>query len=208
MTRVYLPSSASAKSSRLFKIPNQPLLLKNPFDAANFLYTLEKFPQARYVFLYRHPAEIVNSTLRLLRPMFETRDEYAALMLPRYDSLSQNSLKLAAVRHVYSDTFPLLFRQACHYVSRCCGYMADNRDKLGTATIGVTYSELCTSPDEVVQRILTFLGLTEKFPLDYTSLIQRREPALLPEVQRNLAWIEQQNASYMRAVGIPTKLNR
>jgi hypothetical protein len=191
---------------QLIQDPSRPLLLKNPFDTPNFLYLHEKFPHARYIFIYRHPAEIINSNLRLLRSIFAQRHEYAALMVPRYDRVSQSPRTLALVRFIYSERFPLLFRQVCSYISYCCGYMAAHQDQLGSAMMGVTYAEMCQQPDQVVQRVSGFLGLPEGTPQDYTRLIRQREPALLREVTGHLGEIERRNAAYLRAGALPSKV--
>jgi hypothetical protein len=179
--------------------PSRPLLLKNPFDTPNFLYIHEKCPHARYIFIYRHPADIINSNVRMLRSMFRARDEYVALTVPRYDRLCRNPAKMALARAIYSERLPILVRQVSNYVSRSCQYMADHREKLGAAAMGITYTEMCNQPNEVVHRVLDFLGLQEKVPQDYSRLIRLREPSLLPEVQRNLPDIERRNAAYLRA---------
>jgi hypothetical protein len=183
----------------------RPLLLRNTYDTANFLYIHEKFPHARYVFIYRHPAEIISSTMRLLRSIFAQRSEPAAILSPRYDRLSQSPLKLALARAFFSDKFPVLFRQVCGYVAHNCNYMAAHKDELGLAMIGITYPDLCSHTNQVVQRILDFLGLEERAPYDYAGLIRPSEAVLLPEVQRNLAGIEQRTLAYLRAGALSTR---
>lgn len=186
------------KKVQFLQDPSRPLLLKNPWDANNFLRIRKMFPEAMFVFIYRDPAAVINSQMRLLRYTFEKRREYFAILIPRYDRLYRSPLQLALARFFYSDRFPFLLEQVSRNVSRNCDYILENVDKLGSAAIGVTYSELCQNTNQVVHRVLEFLGEQERTPQDYSGLIRTTEPALLPEVQNHLSWIEKRNSAYRK----------
>ena len=190
------------KKVQVVQDPARALLLKNPFDATNVLRLRDMFPQARFVFIYRHPAAVIDSQIRLLRYTFAERREYFAILMPRYKDLYSNPFKLALARFFYSGRFPFLLQQVSRNLSRTCDYILENADKLGSAAIRVTYPELCQDPNHVVQRVHEFLDVPEKTPQDYSKLIRAREPVFLPEVQRHMPWIEKRNAAYIKRFGL------
>lgn len=190
------------KKVQVIQDPARPLLLKNPFDATNFLRMQALLPQARFVFIYRDPAAVINSQIRMLRYTFEKRREYFALLMPRYARLYGSPFKLALARFLYSDRFPFLLQQVSRNVSRNCDYILENVDKLGSAAMGVTYPELCQNANHVVHRVLEHLGEQAKSPRDYGGLIRSREPSLLPEVQNHLSWIEKRNSAYRKRFNV------
>lgn len=198
-----LPSfNLFCKKVQTIQDPSRPLLLKNPYDTLNFLYLYQHVPNAKFIFIYRHPADVINSQIRLLRQMFDKKSEYHALMVPRYRELYENPLKLALARLVYSEHLPLMILQSCHYVSRNCDYILENVDKLGNAAVGLTYPELCGDTNKGIRRILDFLELQEKTPKDYSKIIRAREPAILPEVERRREWLNKRNQAYCRRFGL------
>jgi len=182
--------------------PARPLLLKNPFDATNFLHLREMFPQARFVLIYRHPAAVIDSQMRLLRYTFAARREYFAILMPRFRALYSHPWKLALARWWFSDRLPVLLQQVSRNQSRACDYILENAHKLGDAAMGVTYPELCQDPNGVVRRVHEFLGVKDNAGQDYARLIRAREPVFLPEVQRHLPWITKRNAAYIQRFGL------
>jgi hypothetical protein len=177
---------------------SRPLLLKNPYDTLNFLYLRQQIPSARFIFIYRHPVDVVNSQIRLLRQMIHQKSEYDALMVHRLRALYDNPVKLALARLVYSDQLPLMILQKSHYVSRNCDYVMNNVDRLGDVAMGLTYPQLCEDTNYQIRRIIDFLQLKEKVPTDYSQIIREPEPAILPEVERRREWLNKRNEAYCR----------
>jgi hypothetical protein len=186
---------------QLIQDPGRPLLLKNPYDTLNFIQIHQVFPAARFIFIYRHPVDVINSQTRLLRSFFRERDEYHFLLHNRYRRMYQRPIQLALARMIYSERLGLFVRQVSHYVSSNFDYILEHVDDLGETAIGLTYQELCRRPNTVVQRVLAFLGETERTPRDYSDMIQTRTSPILPEVERHRAWIGKRNAAYWRRFG-------
>jgi hypothetical protein len=88
---------------------DRPLLLKNPFEAVNFIPVAQAFPEAKFVFIYRHPAEVINSHLKGIRGILEKKNEYVALVWERYRKLYENPAKLALARALYCGPSPFLY---------------------------------------------------------------------------------------------------
>jgi hypothetical protein len=198
-----LPSfNQFCRKVQMVQDPSRPLLLKNPFDTLNFLYLYDHVPHARFIFIHRHPVDVVISQIRVLRQMIHQRSEYHALMFHRLRSLYDNPVKLALARLVYSKHLPLMIMQTSHYVSRNCDYILENVDKLGDAAMGLTYPQLCGDTNHQVARILSFLDLKEETPQDYSWIIRSREPAVLPELRSRREWLIKRNEAYCKRFGL------
>ena len=186
------------KKLQVIQDPSRCLLLKNPFDGIGFLYIPQVFPEARFVFIYRNPVHVVSSRIRLNRLLLGRKFEYHATFLQEYARLFANPVKLALARLVFSEKLPLMTELVLRDVSRHCDYVRENWAKLGDRAIGVTYPELCHEPTRTVHRIMDFLGVAEKNPRDYSFMIRKREPEILPEVERRRKRILRRNAAYCR----------
>lgn len=182
--------------------PGRPLLLKNPYDTRNFNSIHKAFPESRFIFIHRHPVRIIDSQLRLIRQIMAERSDYDALMHDWYRNIYDNCLSRWFARRLCSERIPILFRLVFENVSRNCDYIVANFDRLGQATTGVTYSQLCEDPGKVVRTILRFLGLDERRSPDYAKLIRMRQSILLPEVEKRKVAIEQRNCEYRRKFGV------
>ena len=67
---------------------DQPLVLKNPADYYfNFLAVHQMLPQAKFIFLHRHPLQVLNSYLQSFGPLLEQKSPYWALLDPGYNRL-------------------------------------------------------------------------------------------------------------------------
>ena len=191
------------KKVQLLQDPGRPLLLKNPFDTTNFLYIRRIFPEARFVFIHRNPADVISSQIKAIRSMLKHKNEYLALVVGRYRRIYESPIKLALARFICSERLPILFQQVFRNISCNCDYVLQNVGCLGgnTAT-GLSYPELCKSPTLTARRILEFLGLQEKTHRDYSSLIKPRRARLAPEVKKRLDLIKKRNIAYCRMFGV------
>ncbi len=195
---------SNAEAFRLFcgklqtiQDPARPLLLKNPYDGIGFLYIREVFPQAKFIFIYRSPVDVINSRIKLNRLLLSKKFEYHATIVQEYANLFEHPAKLAMARFLFSERLPLMTELVCRNVARNCDYVVENVGKLGGDAFGVTYSDLCADPTSTIRRIMDFLGFDEHG--DYSSMISRRNPDILPEVERRRQRIEKRNEAYRRA---------
>jgi Sulfotransferase family len=187
-------------SKKLQVIQNfsRPLLLKNPYDGVGFLYLAEVFPEARFIFIYRNPVDVINSKIKLNRLLLSKKFEYHAMVVQDYGRLFEKPIKLAMARLVFSSKLPLMTELVYRDVSRSCDYVRQNVGKLGDRAMGVTYPELCADPTQVVRRVLEFLKLPAT-NRDYSDMIRKREPDILPEVEQRRRRIEKRNKGYCEA---------
>lgn len=190
------------KKVQLIQNPDKPLLLKNPFDTMSFVYIYRMFPKAKFIFIYRHPADVINSQMKTIRSILERKNEYVALVNLRYRQVFDNPIKLALARWIYSGPLPILFYQVSHYLARNCDYVLQNVDRLRQSAHGLTYHEFCQRPNLAIRAILDFVGLQESAPRDYSSLIQPRASTPLPIVVKHRAALEKRNEDYCRRFGV------
>jgi hypothetical protein len=165
--------------------PEKVLLLKNPWDFANFLFIKSAVPDARFVFIHRHPIDILNSQLRASRAMISRRCPYMALVDPYYGSLFRNPVRLFALRILYSAKLGYQLRSITDYLARATTqYLRDKNLLSGSDHISVRYEDLCRDPDVWINRILAFLGM-EPSRERYGSLVETRPVSLSPDVARH-----------------------
>jgi len=179
----------------------RPLLLKNPFDAANFVYTKELLPAARFIYIHRSPADVVNSQIKTLRSLLERKNEYVALVVRRYRQLYEHALQLALVRHFSSDKYPLLFRRVLGNILHTNRYYLQNVHRIEGACYDVTYRAMCSDPNGTIQKILDFLQLHQLGSANYSGLISPRAPSLLDEVSRRTDEIRRKTRAYCDRFG-------
>lgn len=179
----------------------RPLLLKNPFDSRNFLFLRQSFPSAPFLFIHRHPAEIINSQMNLLRQMVERRSDYDARLHAWYRTVYDHWVSRAAARVLFSKRLPILFWWVAENVSASCDYAARHFEASRPA-LGITYSQLCRDPEASVAAILDFLQIEAKASIDYRLMVRRRCYGLDPQVRKHLDWIERRNRRYCEAFEI------
>jgi hypothetical protein len=139
--------------------PDRLLLLKNPRDLPNVRFIHRTFPEAKFIFIHRHPGPTIESRLRELRLLFSRRSPYQAEIEPRYDEIMRGrALRLilrtclrpgALVRLYFLFEFR---RNARHLLRQLASLPRESYSQ-------TTYEELCREPERVVQGLLAFLGV-------------------------------------------------
>lgn len=165
--------------------PSKPLLLKNPQDFRNFIYVKTVFPEARFVFIHRHPIHVINSQLKAIRSALEIKNPYIAALANWYNKLFDTPCRLSLARFLFSSHIDLGLRIVTHGVYTAARYFLKNVGKLpNTHYFSIRYEDLCESPDTTMLSLLRSLGV-EPYPvLTYDALIAPRPVRLLPEVAR------------------------
>ncbi len=176
------------------------LLLKNPWDFDNFLYIKKALPQAKFIFIHRHPIHVINSKLKAVKTLFDEYSPYSALISKRYvrsfSNVVQRSLRLDekfAEQRIHTMT-----AQAQKYTT----YFLQRVQELPEQDyLSIKYEDVCQAPRNNITNILNFLGLEAKVDLDYENLIAPRPLNLLPEVENNQEQMRQQLQPYFKYHG-------
>lgn len=184
--------------------PGRPILLKNPWDFGNSLYLKQQFPSARFLYLHREPIRTVNSQLRAFRSMVASRNEYVAMLAPRYGRLFQRPLILALVRAFFSPRHGLAPRMIAYRCARSIREAARQRRQLSAADLlNVRYEDLCRQPNETVADILRWLGIAQAGMPDLHAMVAPRGGQLLPEVERRRPGLVARLKDYCDEFGYP-----
>jgi hypothetical protein len=182
--------------------PARPLLLKNPFDTENFLYIQEALPAAVFVYIHRDPVDVVSSQVRTIRSVLEKKNEYVALVVEDYRRLYEQPFKLALLRFLCSDRFPLLVDKVARNVARVNDHVLRRGEEMGPRCFNLTYAELCAAPAQTISAILEFLGWRDVPERDYAGLVKSRGSEPPPEVEARRHRIRARNAEYCRRFGV------
>lgn len=165
---------------------DRPLLLKNPWCYPHFMYVKSVFPQAKFVFIHRHPLHVMNSKLKAVRLMLSVRSSYTELISKRYRQIFNNPMKLLLFRLLYSSFFGLGLGRVTKQSIESTTYYLENIQSLpATDYISIQYEDLCQAPEETIVKVLEFLGLQAAATIDYESAISPRPLKLLPEVEKS-----------------------
>ncbi len=172
---------------------DKKLLLKNPGDFSNFLYIKQLFPEAKFIFIHRHPLAILHSQLRGLYTASETPNANLAIHSGFYRNALKNPLMRSMLQLFFAS--PLFSRWRLKLLSRILsrqqeGFIRDIDSLPVEDFISIRYEDLCEQPNTFMTSILTFLAVkpdrsTELAEsVDYKDCIQPRSFTLLPELER------------------------
>ncbi len=178
----------------------RPILLKNPWDYAHFPFLAATFPEARFVFIHRHPFRVIQSAVGVFRAIWSEQDGYVTLLSRRYRRLWANPITRLIFRWLGTGVMALDVRSVAagvreanqHYVEHCDALPADRR-------VSLRYEDLCEDPSGQLQRIFDFLDLGA-LPATATPPRPRAE-ALLPELQRQTGRLAVQMSAYLSRMG-------
>lgn len=185
------------KKIQFVSAPDRLLLLKNPWDFSNFMYIKSVLPEARFIFIHRHPINVINSKLKGMRSTLATRNAYIALLSQGYTRIFNRPVQHFFYRMLYSSYFNLALQTVTKQTVEGTTYFLQHLDSLPKADyISLKYEDLCEDAEATILNILGFLGLEPRATLAYDSLISPRSIKLLPEVQRKYDQVRQKMESY------------
>jgi hypothetical protein len=179
----------------------QPLLLKSTYFQALTLLS-QTFPEARFIFIHRHPLAAINSSLKINRSLWSRKNAYVALISQDYQQILDNIWQRTFKWLSYSQYFELGLRRITKKYIEEVNFFLDNVESLPQQSyISVRYEDLCHQPETTIQNILKFLGLSAKVTLDYENLSEPRPLNLLPEVKKESDKMLKQLQSYLAYCG-------
>ena len=185
----------------------KPLLLKNPFDFANFLFIKEKYPKAKFVFIHRNPMNTLNSQLKAMRTLLSKKSGYMAMLSPWYNEIFEHRIKLKYYQFLYSSKTSIRVNSAIKKLSMSTNYFIENKSSLNENHdyLNVRYEDLCTDPEEIIKKIFSFLSMNPPEGFDYGSYIKPRNIAQLEELVKRKDIIERKMTSYLDYFGYNLK---
>lgn len=177
----------------------RPVVLKNPWDYGNFRALAAAFPDARFVFIHRHPLRVIHSTAVMFRDMWARRDAYGALISRRYVRNWDTPWRKRIFTWLAGpglgwvvDGIGLGVAAANrHYVAHIAELPPERR-------LSLRYEDLCAHPEQELARILRFCGVPDAAVPVPPRPIDR---GLLPEVARRQARLGRAMGPYLAALG-------
>ncbi len=163
------------------------LLLKNPWDLNNFITIKELVPNAKLVFIHRHPVHILNSQLRAMHQNWTEGNPYVQQLSATWARLQNNSLFAWYMRWMTNPNSKVqLARRILTFpASRSMHYFFNNIESLSQSDyILIRYEDLCENPNSHIRSILDFLEIKSRAEVDYTKWIKPRPLRLLPGLKR------------------------
>jgi len=170
---------------RLIGGSDKPILLKNPWDVLDFVALKESFPQAKLIFLHRHPLAIINSQLRAIRSLMEAPNEYLRLIGRWYPRVWDSPIRRVFMRQVFSARLPFWRYIVPRHVARAANYFLANFHRIPASdAICFRYEDICGDPAGSMEAMLKFLQILPEAPVDYAAWIDKRPTKLLSEIIR------------------------
>jgi len=145
------------RKKRFLDVGNRPLVLKNPNDFYfNFAATHRLFPQAKMIFIHRHPLHILTSYVAGFGSIVDTKNVYAELIDPRYQSLFRSPLRRKLFQKAFRGNE--LPRLVASVLVRSYRYYLENiRHVPADAYLTMRYEDLCLDAPGHLSRIGNWL---------------------------------------------------
>ncbi len=162
----------------------EAVLLKNPWDTGHVRDLLTRFPDARFIFLKRDPAAIVNSQFRIARHFGGTKDPFVNML---FRGIPSGRLWMWFQRFVRTTAGArrhgrIALRFILRGVTRELGRLETSwRLTPPHQRLALDYEGLLSDLDGTLERVSAFLGLAARRDRVLTAP-RPRDPALLPEV--------------------------
>lgn len=188
------------RKKRFLAGDDRPLVLKNPADHYfNFLAVHRMLPEARFIFIHRHPLALLNSFSHGFPAILMERSNYAALLDERYRDLFSSPLRrylfLKAFR---SNTVSKLL--AGRLVESFEYYLANITKLPESHFVSIGYEDLCADPIRSIGVIAARLklDLAPKIPARF---IAPRNLPVLPQVREQYVRRSSRMEAYRRHCG-------
>ncbi|MCC6862961.1 MAG: sulfotransferase [Bryobacterales bacterium] len=158
---------------------DQPLVLKDPADYYfNFLAVHRMLPGAKFVFIHRHPLQVLNSYLLSFSPMMEKKSSY-------WSMLDEGYARLFSVRPVERMVAAVSMRTGWYArlvlrrLVESFHYYLENISRIPQdQCVVVRYEDLCRDPGACLQRIGSRLGLALEPRIPERFVTPRNRPVL------------------------------
>ena len=181
----FLPFNELMQKIQRISENTNPILLKNPFDFPNFLYIKKMIPEAKFIFIHRHPFSILSSTMNAIQFLFKEKNPYTAVLSPLYRKLYNNKVSLFFVRCCFI-TFSVFGMVLLTLSTRSTlRYYSKNISQLPKENyVVITYEDLCKNPPKTMDEIMEFLKITPQHVIDFQAMVKPRMPPLEKNVRQ------------------------
>ena len=181
---------------------DKSILLKNPYDFPNFLHIKKVFPNAKFVFIHRHPFKTLSSTIKAIRLLLKNKNPYTTQLFKTYNKIFENPLLLHTLRFCFSRIPVFGIVLLTNNSSKATKYYLKNIKHLSKQDyIFLTYEDLCKNPQENIEKIMESLDIETYNKIDFTSFIKPRKTQLDPSVRQLRKSIYKSMKEYFKFFG-------
>jgi hypothetical protein len=169
--------------------PSVPLVLKSCPDYRNFLFIKSKIPNAKFVFLFRHPLRLLDSQLRIFQ---KAEANKLMLMMSKRYSITESPVVKRLMKGAFSDCFGINPGHSwlIHRMKVAEGQLFKDLPFVERKDyIFVGYEDLMVDAQSHVQRILAHVGETCPADVNLNPYIQPRKFELLPDIQKRQEYL-------------------
>ncbi len=178
----------------------RPLLLKNPWDFANFMFIKQQLPEAKFVFIHRNPLAVINSSIRALRVLVNQETVYSEMISPLASDAVNNPVLSLVGRTLLHPRFPLGLAIVVEHRAAYIRYFLDNIGRLDDDSyVNVRYEDLCSTTEETMASIFDILDMDDVDLKQFNAFIEPRDLSLSDDVARLQGYIEKRFARYRTA---------
>ena len=161
---------------------NKPILLKNPWDLPYFITIKKLIPNAKFIFIHRHPFKTLSSFVKATKLIMKKENPYTSLIYRDYRNVNKNPLMIKGLRFLFSDYTPISSIYLTRIDAKGVNYYLKNISKLPKEDfVEITYEDLCEMPNDTIKEILDFLKL--KSNKDFSTYISPRKTNLHPNIE-------------------------
>ena len=143
------------------------------------------FPNAKFVFIHRHPLKTISSTLSALTVILHKKNPYTARLAKWYNRIFDNPILLQLYRLCFSiiPAFGVIY--ITRVTKKSTNYFLKNIEKLPTEDyISITYEEFCAHPQSTIENIMKKFCLPLSTTLEVTALMKPRNVEVDIHVQK------------------------
>jgi hypothetical protein len=159
------------------------LLLKNPWDFPNFLFIKKRFPNAKFIFIHRHPLDVMNSSLNALRVIVNKETVYSEIFSPFAKKIDENPLLQRFLQSLLLPYFPVGLALVTENRSRYTKKFLSNIKKMDDDSyINIKYEDLCYHPTNTMKSVFDHLNIKINNINRFKDYIQPRNLRYSPEI--------------------------
>ena len=185
---------------------NKPILLKNPIDLSNFIFIKKHFPNAKFIFLHRHPFNVSSSFIKAFRLLLTEKSPYVSILLKQYNQLYDYRLLLFTFRILTGSLSPIGMMILIKFYSLLINKYLKNISNLSQGDfIEITYENLCEKPNKTMNEIFDFLKIETK-NLDFSNYIKTRKTNLDPNVKKFHSFVYKNMKNYFKKFNYKSSL--
>ena len=177
------------------------VLLKNPWDFGRAHLIKRFIPEAKIIYIHRHPADVFDSMFRMVSSLTTTPNGYLSCLSGNYASVVANPFPLAVARWLFNGHRAAPARLIIKHLARETHRYLQSRAQIPNMDyVEVKYESLCRQPKETLDGILSWLGL-DRADDDIGEMVSPSgRPRLdsFPEAREMLA---EKLSAYCRALG-------